>query len=262
VPLVFVAAGDGEVAVFDLSIGACRAIFRTLHVQASEAEAGRCPTLLHIPIPHRSRSVLRSFLGIYGIGTAFDDIASTSHSEEPSVRALLCPSLHFRGMSDALITGGEDKQIRYWDIRNGKNSYTVSGSGESKSFYDTQNAPSDWWRMSSSHQQQVNGTDAIVATPASARAPAPITKPEVAWSKLTAPVISICQDSSYYGSQGSMSSVAAAGSGVENAVTMERRGLVAPSPAHTDCILDLTLVDLNGPMLVSSGRDGLIKVWK
>lgn len=264
VPLVYVAAGDGEVAVFDLSIGACRAIFRTLHVQASEAEAGRCPTLLHVPIPHRSRSVLGSFLGIYGIATAFDDIATTSHSEEPSVRALLCPSLHFRGMSDALITGGEDKQIRYWDIRNGKSSYTVCGNGESKSFYDTQNAPTDWWRMSSSHQQQQQGnnSDTIASTPSVSRSPASITKPEMAWSKLTPPQITICQDSSYYGSQGSVGSVAAAGGGVENAVTMERRGLVAPSPAHTDCILDLTLVDLNGPMLVSSGRDGLIKVWK
>lgn len=264
VPLVFVAAGDGEVAVFDLSIGACRAIFRTLHVQASEAEAGKCPTLLHVPIPQRSRCVLGSFLGIYGIATAFDDIATTSYSEEPCVRALLCPSLHFRGMSDALITGGEDKQIRYWDIRNGKASYTVCGSGESKSFYDNQAAPADWWRMSSSHQQQqqqASGSDAAAAAVVR-MPPAAITKPEMAWSKLTPPVITVCQDSSYFGSRGSVSAVSATGGGVESAVTMERRGLVAPSPAHTDCILDLTLVDLNGPMLVSSGRDGLIKVWK
>ncbi|KAF1325164.1 Vps15 protein kinase, partial [Globisporangium splendens] len=260
VPLVFVAAGDGEVSVFDLSIGACRAVFRTLHVQASEAEAGRCPTLLHIPIPHRSRSVLGSLLGIYGIATAFDDIATTLHSEEPSVRAILCPSLHFRGMADALITGGEDKQIRYWDIRNGKSSYTVCGSDEAKSFYDNQVAPNDWWRMSSSHQQQMNGGGAIVATPSSAQSPAPITKPELAWKKLSPPGITICQDSSYYSSQGSVSSVAATGGGVESAVTMERRGLIPPSPAHTDCILDLTLVDLNGPMLVSSSRDGNIKI--
>lgn len=266
VPLVFVAAGDGEVAVFDLSIGACRAIFRTMHVQASGVEAGRCPTLLHVPIPQRSRCVLGSFLGIYGIATAFDDIAATAHSEEPCVRALLCPSLHFRGMSDALITGGEDKQIRYWDIQNGKASYTVSGSGESKSFYDNQPAPADWWRMSSSHQQQqqhANNGDATPHAGGSGRAPAaPVTKPEMAWSKLTPPVITICQDSSYFGSRGSVSTESAAGGGVESAVTMERRGLVPPSPAHTDCILDLALVDLNGPMLVSSGRDGLIKVWK
>lgn len=260
VPLVFVAAGDGEVAVFDLSIGACRAIFRTLHGQTSDAEARKCPTLLHVPIPHRSRSVLGSFLGIYGIATAFDEIATTPLSEEPTVRAMLCPSLHLRGMGDALITGGEDRQIRYWDIRNGKQSYTICGNGESKSFYDNQAAPNDWWRMSSSSYSG-HGRDTQMGNMSGHGGAPSVTKPEMAWSKLSPPIITICQDASYFTSQGG-ASAAAGGGGVESAVAMERRGLVPPSPAHNDCILDLTLVDLNGPMLVSSGRDGLIKVWK
>lgn len=266
VPLVFVAAGDGEVAVFDLSIGACRAIFRTLQAQASEAEACRCPTLLHVPIPHRSRSVLGSFLGIYGIATAFDEISTTPLGEEPSVRAMLCPSLHLRGMGDALITGGEDRQIRYWDIRNGKQSYTVCGNGESKSFYDNQVAPNDWWRMnpsSSSTSSHSNGdrSNALVSSSAPSATTSAITKPEMAWSKLSPPLITVCQDTSLFSTQGGAAAVATGG-GVESAVTMERRGLVPPSPSHTDCVLDLTLVELNGPMLVSCGRDALIKVWK
>lgn len=265
VPLVFVAAGDGEVAVFDLSIGACRAIFRTLQTQASEAEACRCPTLLHVPIPHRSRSVLGSFLGIYGIATAFDEIATTPLGEEPSVRAILCPSLHLRGMGDALITGGEDRQIRYWDIRNGKQSYTVCGNGEAKSFYDNQAAPNDWWRMnpsSSSASAHSNGggrSNALVPSAPSGPS-APISKPEMAWSKLSPPIITVCQDTSLFSTGGA--AAVASGGGVESAVTMERRGLVPPSPSHTDCVLDMTIVELNGPMLVSSGRDALIKVWK
>ncbi|KAF4129905.1 WD domain G-beta repeat domain-containing protein [Phytophthora infestans] len=264
VPLVFVAAGDGEVAVFDLSIGACRAVFRTLEAQASEAEACKCPTLLHVPIPHRSRSVLGSFLGIYGIATAFDEIATSPLSEEPSVRAMLCPSLHLRGIGDALITGGEDRQLRYWDIRNGKQSYTVSGNGEAKSFYDNQAPPGDWWRMSSSAAPQ--HFDEMPAAPMSTTAA--ITKPELAWSKLSPPLITVCQDSSFYSSPGGVAGAAASGAGgVESAISMERRGLVPPSPAHTDCILDLTLVELGSsqnpsPMLVSSGRDAFIKVWK
>lgn len=273
VPLVFVAAGDSEVAVFDLSIGACRAIFRTLHVQAPEADACRCPTLLHVPIPHRSRSVLGSFLGIYGIATSFDEVATTPLSEEPSVRAMLCPSLHFRGVADALITGGEDKQIRYWDIRNGKQSFTVSGDSESKSFYDNQSAPTDWWRMSLSTGPGGSGgnvaSDALVsaATMGSTQSSSSsntsnISKPEIAWSKLSAPIITICQDASYYSAQAGIGGILATGGGVESAVTMERRGLVPPSPAHNDCILDLALVDLNGPVLISSGRDGIIKAWK
>ncbi|KAG3100182.1 hypothetical protein PI125_g14804 [Phytophthora idaei] len=267
VPLVFVAAGDGEVAVFDLSIGACRAVFRTLEAQASEAEACKCPTLLHVPIPHRSRSVLGSFLGIYGIATAFDEIATSPLSEEPSVRGMLCPSLHLRGIGEALITGGEDRQLRYWDIRNGKQSYTVCGNGEAKSFYDNQAPPADWWRMSSSAAAAAPQRFAeMPAAPMSTTAA--ITKPELAWSKLSPPLITVCQDSSFYSSPGGVAGAAASGAGgVESAISMERRGLVPPSPAHTDCILDLTLVELGSsqnpsPMLVSSGRDALIKVWK
>ncbi|OWZ23222.1 Phosphoinositide 3-kinase regulatory subunit [Phytophthora megakarya] len=259
--------GDGEVAVFDLSIGACRAVFRTLEAQASEAEACKCPTLLHVPIPHRSRTVLGSFLGIYGIATAFDEISTSTLSEEPSVRAMLCPSLHLRGIGDALITGGEDRQLRYWDIRNGKQSYTVCGNGEAKSFYDNQAPPNDWWRMnpsSSSSAASQHRFDEMPAAPVSTTST--ITKPEMAWSKLSPPLITVCQDSSLYSTPGAGAAASGAG-GVESAISMERRGLVPPSPAHTDCILDLTLVELGSsqnscPMLVSSGRDALIKVWK
>ncbi|RLN60168.1 hypothetical protein BBP00_00006118 [Phytophthora kernoviae] len=268
-PLVFVAAGDGEVAVFDLSIGACRAVFRTLEAQASEAEACKCPTLLHVPIPHRSRSVLGSFLGIYGIATALDEISTSPLSEEPSVRAMLCPSLHIRGIGDALITGGEDRQLRYWDIRNGKQSYTVCGNGEAKSFYDNQAAPNDWWRMNPSSSSSAAAPQRFGEMPAAPIATTVVvTKPEMAWSKLSPPLITVCQDSSCYSTPGGVAGAAASGSGgVESAISMERRGLVPPSPAHTDCILDLTLVELGGnlnpsPMLVSCGRDALIKVWK
>lgn len=265
VPLVFVAAGDGEVAVFDLSIGACRAVFRTLEAQASEAEACKCPTLLHVPIPHRSRSVLGSFLGILGITMAFDEISTSPLSEEPSVRAMLYPSLHVRGIGAALITGGEDRQLRYWDIRNGKQSYTICGNGEAKSFYDNQAPPSDWWRMNSGLITPLRNNE-MPAAPMSTTAA--ITKPELAWSKLSPPLITICQDSFFYSTPGGGSGAAVTSAGgVESAISMERRGLVPPSPAHTDCILDLTLVELGSsqnpsPMLVSSGRDALIKVWK
>ncbi|CAI5745444.1 unnamed protein product [Peronospora destructor] len=232
VPLVFVAAGDGEVAVFDLSIGACRAVFRTLEAQASEAEACKCPTLLHVAIPHRSRSVLGSFLGIYGIATAFDEISTSSLSEEPSVRAMLCPSLHLRGIGDALITGGEDRQLRYWDIRNGKQSYTICGNEEAKSFYDNQAPPLDWWRMHDSASRRFDET--LSATTNN------ITKPEMAWSKLNPPLITVCQDSSIYSTTGG--AAASGGGGVESA-----HGTESQNPS---------------PMLVSSGRDALIKVWK
>ncbi|KAG6608839.1 VPS15 protein kinase [Phytophthora cinnamomi] len=233
----------------------------------------KCLTLAYVlcaSITDDCRSVLGSFLGIFGIATAFDEISTSPLSEEPSVRAMLCPSLHLRGIGDALITGGEDRQLRYWDIRNGKQSYTICGNGEAKSFYDNQAPPNDWWRMnpssSSSAAAPPQRFGEMPAAPISTTAA--VTKPEMAWSKLSPPLITVCQDSSFYSTPGGVASAAASGAGgVESAISMERRGLVPPSPAHTDCILDLTLVELGSsqnpsPMLVSSGRDALIKVWK
>jgi hypothetical protein len=42
----------------------------------------------------------------------------------------------------------------------------------------------------------------------------------------------------------------------------EQRGLVLPSGAHTDAILDLKSVDLPHKMMLSSSRDGVVKCWK
>ncbi|CCI47798.1 unnamed protein product [Albugo candida] len=268
VPLVFVAAADGDVGVFDLSMGACRAVFRNLHAQATDAEACQCPSLIHIPIPHRNRQILTSLLGIGGIVAAFEDIATPIMSEEYSVRAILCPGNHLRNVGDAIITGGEDRQIRYWDLRNGKHAFTISGESQSTCFYDNQTAPNDWWRITNTFgTQRKENPDTNSRTDewesegsisgrtcTNENTIGSVTKAQMAWSKLNPPLITICQDSSYFSCPQP--------NGIANAVAMERRGLIPPSTTHTDCILDLTLIDLNGPMLVSSARDGLIKVWK
>ncbi|CCI10772.1 unnamed protein product [Albugo candida] len=47
---------------FDLSIGACRVIFRNRHAQATDAEACQCPSLIHIEFPHRKRKFSQFFL--------------------------------------------------------------------------------------------------------------------------------------------------------------------------------------------------------
>ena len=107
-----------------------------------------------------------------------------------------------------MITGGEDRQLRYWDIRNGKQSYTICGNGKGKSFYDDQAPPHDWWRMHDSTSQRFD--EALPATTNN------ITKTEMAWSKLNPPLITVCQDSYIYSTTGG----AASGGGVESAISM------------------------------------------
>ncbi|KDO29848.1 hypothetical protein SPRG_04931 [Saprolegnia parasitica CBS 223.65] len=217
-PLVYVAAGDAEVAVFDLSIGACRGVFRTLHTQVQLSEADACPTLHHVQVPSRSKDVLASVLGPQNFTQALDEIAATTTTEEPTVRAIVTPSEY------SLLTAGEDRRIRFWDLRNPKKSLTVCG-GDASSFYDSQDAPSGWWKLKGDE------------------------------SKMDPPTIHLCQDaSSYFGDS--------TADGVAPNPALERRGPIPPSPAHNDCILDLKLVDVNGPMVVSSARDGVVKVWR
>ncbi|EQC25017.1 VPS15 protein kinase [Saprolegnia diclina VS20] len=226
-PLVYVAAGDSEVAVFDLSIGACRGVFRTLHTQVQLSEADACPTLHHVQVPSRAKDVLASVLGPQNFTQALDEIATTTSTEEPTVRAIVTPSEY------SLLTAGEDRRIRFWDLRNPKKSLTVCG-GDASSFYDSQDAPHGWWKL--------KGDDKV-------------TKAELVWSKMDPPTIHLCQDaSSYFGDS--------TADGVAPNPALERRGPIPPSPAHNDCILDLKLVDVNGPMVVSSARDGVVKVWR
>ena len=45
----------------------------------------------------------------------------------------------------------------------------------------------------------------------------------------------------------------------------DRRGPVGPpSSNHNDCILDLQILNVqsNRPLLLSAGRDGIVKVWR
>ncbi|KAF0698480.1 Aste57867_10903 [Aphanomyces stellatus] len=227
-PLVYVAAGDSEAAVFDLSIGACRAVFRTLHTQVQMLGADKCPTLHHVQVPSRMKDVMGSILGPPKFAQALDEVAATPFSEEPSIRAMVCPS------EFSLLTAGEDRRIRFWDLRHPKKSLTVSG-GDTASFYDSQDAPPGWWRL--------NPEDSTEK----------VSKAETVWSKMSPPSILLCQDASSFG-EGN-------GDGYANPA-LERRGPIAASPAHHDCILDLKMVDVNGPMIVSSARDGVIKVWR
>ncbi|RHY31205.1 hypothetical protein DYB32_003677 [Aphanomyces invadans] len=225
-PLVYVAAGDSEAAVFDLSIGACRAVFRSLHTQVQMLGADKCPTLHHVQVPSRMKDVMASILGPPKFAQALDDIATTPYSEEPTIRALLCPS------EFSLLTAGEDRRIRFWDLRHPKKSLTVSGGDSAPSFYDSQAAPDGWWRLNSDDPK--------------------VSKAELVWSKMPPPSILLCQDASSFGDHGD---------GYANP-TLERRGPIAASPAHHDCILDLKMVDVSGPMVVSSARDGVVKVWR
>ena len=46
----------------------------------------------------------------------------------------------------------------------------------------------------------------------------------------------------------------------------QRRGPVPPSTNHSDSVMDLQILNINPnrpmPLLLSAGRDGVVKVWR
>ncbi|KAF0737644.1 hypothetical protein Ae201684_006311 [Aphanomyces euteiches] len=191
--------------------------------------ADKCPTLHHVQVPSRMKDVMGSILGPPKFAQALDEVAASPFSEEPTIRAMICPS------EFSLLTAGEDRRIRFWDLRHPKKSVTVcGGDSEASSFYDSQVARDGWWRLNPEDSNEK------------------VSKAELVWSKMEPPTIHLCQDASSFGETGD---------GYVNPAS-ERRGPIAASPAHHDCILDLKMVEVNGPMIVSSARDGVVKVWR
>jgi WD40 repeat protein len=202
----------------------------------SSEEEHKCHALESIALPLRGE--VKHFKSALEEAYA---IQSQSQSQERlgcGVRALLCPNGHLRGLAKGLLTGGDDRKVRYWDLQHPEKSFTVSGDvpGETRSFYEAQRPGPGWWKTRESGQTTLS---------------------EVAG--LEPPKLYVCQDSvsSPLVGAGSVDLLSSAAVGA-----VERKGAVAPCPAHRDSVLDLKLLDLHRPLVVSAGREGIIKLWR
>lgn len=187
-PWVFVTAGmSNEVTVWDVQSSQCKEIFRV-----SSRDDPEPPLLL--------KSNAETSLSDYGMEELQRPIVAGLNPNDAGIRTLLNPP-----GSSYLLTAGDDKKIRYWDLRNIVNSYTISSpSKEQKSRHATH--PFDWITVNQEFPNTENAEN-----PSSS-------------SKL--------------------------------------RGPASPSVSHRESILDVKMLELPRKMLVSSSRDGVIKVWK
>src|SRR5262249_53903534 len=109
-----------------------------------------------------------------------------------------------------LITGGDDKMIRFWNLQNIASSYTVCGPSViagAKPFYTTHNQ--DNIVVYEEHPEAVTTSSAAATSHA---------------SKL--------------------------------------RGPAFPAPHHRESVMDVKVMEMPHRMLISAGRDGVVKVWK
>ena len=126
---IFVAAGDNEAAVWRLpDAGECIKCCRSLSLSCLGGPVAALPSLIDVPIPsHPMTPISGALLKRYGDG----------HITTPSVRAIV-GRVSASGLSH-LITGGTDRQIRFWDFINPVKSFSVAGldAGQSKPIYET-----------------------------------------------------------------------------------------------------------------------------
>ena len=134
-PLAFVAAGSGELAVWNLNFGGvCRRCFRSLRPQHGLGLAP-LPTLDPIPLPAHPGMPVFDASECAAQASHAAAMLGSSTEETPSVRAIM-GRISNNGNS-YLITGSTDKHIRFWDLATPTKCFTVSGlaPGQVRDFF-------------------------------------------------------------------------------------------------------------------------------
>lgn len=106
-PRVFVAAGENsQVGLFDVGEGSLSYVFRGFGHQQGSAEQYRLPSLEAVERMHATPRVV-----------------NPPRASTRTVVPLLAQGAGVKG----IITSGDDRQVRYWDIDTTRASYTVAG---------------------------------------------------------------------------------------------------------------------------------------
>jgi phosphoinositide-3-kinase regulatory subunit 4 len=113
-PLLFVAAGEGEVGLWDAGDGACRAVLRVLRPGALEPERRQPPAALAAPAPAPRALDVMGRAKQLGLG----DLAAPQ-PRAGAVRALLPTA------GGQLLAAGADRVVRCWDCARPQHSYPV-----------------------------------------------------------------------------------------------------------------------------------------
>jgi len=108
---VFSTSGNSnEVAVWDVESASCRQIFRVLTTE----ETPSIPSMKALDAPNALD---------YGVeDLQMPSIINNNPNAVVGIKCMLIPQ-----EAPYVITGGDDKRIRYWDLSNAINSYTICG---------------------------------------------------------------------------------------------------------------------------------------
>jgi serine/threonine protein kinase/WD40 repeat protein len=136
-PVMFVAAGNNEVSIWDMLDSSCHSVYRSLPESATETTAHAIPVLREIPIcmngAHESTSGFKTFPGREThLDPSPGAISASLHGH--SIASFIWTGRGLMGQSISpfkLITGGSEKYIRVWETVRHQGSYTYQfGSGK------------------------------------------------------------------------------------------------------------------------------------
>ncbi|GAB5036799.1 vps15 protein kinase, partial [Nannochloropsis oceanica] len=227
-PLLFVAAGANEMAVWDLQVGGkCKHCFRSVlrgknDINGSPLMTAPLPTLEKVPLPSYHRDPVLH--GVDAYNEALRELSFRSAAaHEPSVRAIM-GRITNNPASSYLITGSSDQHIRCWDFASPSKCYTVSGllPGQPPPHY---------------------------ISPLFNRPKAPY----VSHQNTSTGKLFLCQDFLLPPIEAILPS---------RLPVREQRGPVTPVTHHTNVIMDLKTVEVPMRLMLSCSKDETVKVWR
>eukprot|EP01102_Stenamoeba_stenopodia_P013571 TRINITY_DN4425_c0_g1_i2.p1 TRINITY_DN4425_c0_g1~~TRINITY_DN4425_c0_g1_i2.p1 ORF type:complete len:680 (+),score=156.94 TRINITY_DN4425_c0_g1_i2:145-2040(+) len=220
--LVAAASGLNSVYVWDVESSLCRYMFRVI------GEDFIPPSLSNTsiaPPPPPLKPIPLDSKPHHDFGTIDSKVMASLNTADLVSEPPVIRALFTPPDSSYFITGGTDRRIRYWDILSPSQSYTITGTDKST-----------------------------------------IAKPKYfAHTEFGATILEEFPPSysTYFGEEGQTPTPTGSTTAPSPTTPQENKSKThLPSVNHSDCILDIQALELPHQMLISSSRDGSVKVWK